>query len=976
MLKARMTTRAARLRAVTLVNTARCTVIALGMLASSPSEAAVYWSEIAAIVAPSDCLRILPGVTLIIDGDALVGRLDVQGSVEFEDLGPRSLEVSEIRVTGEFEVGSETDPFENDAEIRLIAASNCTTERALREIYVVDPSTPPGPLEPGGALPMRRLVMLAPLDTGSFLPLDADDERTVLVLDDGQLRMHGRDPGLTWTRLSTTATGMSMQVPASTGWSPGDRVVLTPTDYEHNHADEVGLQFGPVSFMGAQELWGLDAALVHEHYANRDDEVPVFGEVGKLTRNVKVFSPSPDFVDDAKRDCTDGGYSGAHLEFNGAEIRIERPSGGNANAELAFIEMFNAGKFDRLGHYPIHFHMLGDGTGGRVRGVSVYRSANRGIVIHGSTDIEVTDSVVHDVVGHGFYLEEAPAMPTMRNRLERNLAVQVHGCPPEENESELGDIQLADDARSSGFFFTDPRNALVDNHAGGAFAAGFWWDGGNDFNTSNLCGSRALHSNGIHEEPLDTGLFADTTGYTALTAYAEAELSTTCHGAFVDNVAHSANTGLWAEQHKEQLVRFSGFTAYKNRTRALQLKNRGVTEIYDLRASDNPVTLWPATHAFHLNNRPRVLLVDSVIQGESVHRTASYPFGEATIPFYGVEVYEGRLDVARTVFYGFDDSDPSRGKRAALGRHQAFPFYSNNPDNAIEALTFGPDVNPLYFDDPTTDTRENQSSSTIAGASGFQTVMIRDLSGDITDTPGRWIVANDEFHVPNAAAASEAVYDANTNAWFIDDTVWEQGQLLVEWCAASTTAGELRCEWFDGMAAVPARSWRLVNADGDDFDIIDEVRFVDTEDCLDVGCPDEVDAKHHQPQGNHNLAATNARAPGSYEINFYDNGGVALDVDNSAFDDVRAIQVHWRSAPPVSSINVQVVVPDEPNCVVQYNDMGMSAATTMTKIASGPPISPNEWSYDEQGKVSLILEHGADEQSVLMVFDKLLTCPG
>lgn len=841
---------------------------------------------------------------------------------------------------------------------------------------------PPTLPAPGSPPPTRRIVALLALAAGTFPALAPDDERTILVLDDGQLRMHGSDPGLTWTTLTRTApaAATAMRVPAGTGWSPGDRIVLAPTDYAHDQADEAGLSLGPLAIAGV-EVWGLDTALVHEHHAQRTDDVPVFGEVGKLNRNVKVFSPSPAPMGVLDRDCTNEGYTGTHLEFNGAEIRVERPNGGSANAVLEFIEVYNAGKFDRLGHYPIHFHMIGDGAGARVRGVSVHTSANRGIVAHGTTDVEVLENVVHDVVGHGYYLEEAGAMPTLRNRLEGNLAVQVHGCPLENDAAD--DVQFADDVTSSGFFFTDPRNALVDNHAAGAFHAGFWWDGGNEFNGWNLCGGRSLHVDGVHAEPLDTNLFADTTEYTSATVYLDADLSTTCHGAFVGNSAHSAAKGVWAEQHKDQLVRFSELTIYKNRTRALELKNHGVTEIHDLRASDNPVTLWPATHAFHTNDRPRVLLVDSVVQGESLARgTVSFPFGDAAIPFYGIEVYEGRLDVARTAFHGFDDSDPTKGKRAAFGRHQTFPFYSNNPDSAIEDVTFSAGVNALYFDEPTSETRPDRASATVAGASGFQSVMLRDLGGDITGVPGQWIVANDEFNIPNAASGMQAAYDAPANAWFIDDSTWVQGQLLVEWCAEFTTlpaVGAPRCEWFDGAnEAVPARRWNLVNANGDDFDIVDEVRFVDLDDCTGPGCPDEIDAKHHRPQGNHNIAAANARAPGSYGVAFHDAAGVELDAGNPAFDEVRAIQVHWRNAPPGSSINVALAVPDEPSCVVLYNDMGMPDGgheVTWQIATGGAPATPQEWSYDGLGTVSLMLEHGDDEQSVLLVFDDLVTCP-
>lgn len=93
-------------------------VLVLALLAATASDAAVLWSEIAARIGADDCLRVPPGGTLLIDGDATLGRLDVQGTLEFQDLGPRSLEVSEVRVTGAFNVGSEASPFANDSTLR------------------------------------------------------------------------------------------------------------------------------------------------------------------------------------------------------------------------------------------------------------------------------------------------------------------------------------------------------------------------------------------------------------------------------------------------------------------------------------------------------------------------------------------------------------------------------------------------------------------------------------------------------------------------------------------------------------------------------------------------------------------------------------------------------------------------------------------------------------------------------------------
>ena len=585
--------------------------------------------------------------------------------------------------------------------------------------------------------------------------------------------------------------------------------------------------------------------------------------------------------------------------------------------------------------------------------------------------MDIEDNVVYDVVGHGYYLEEGFA-PTATNELRRNLAVNLHGCPNEADDGTNDDVPEEHDAQASGFFFTDPRNVLVNNAAAGAMAAGFWFDADNSKNGLNLCADATLdYTSGF--PPLDTALFIYTAAYDA-TEYAAKGLTETCHGAFVGNAAHSSHDGLWAEEHKDQLVRILDFTAYKNNRRAINVKNHGVTEVVNLRTADNATAIWPASHAYHMGYTPRFLLVDSLLVGESANigtplpgDPRSYPRNDATAPIYGVEVYEGHLHVARTAFELFDKNSPAAGKRAAFGRHQSFPFYSNNPDNSVEAITIDRGSRPVWFDTPG------------PTASGEQMVMMRDLDGDITGDPGAWIVANDDFTIAGSAAIPGAgvTFQAGANAYKVSDADNSYGQLIVQWCARWLTrpsdhAGEPRCSTVgaDGNGQ-PYTGWQLFAADQPYYDLVDKLVLTDEVECGGAGCPNVLEATH-SPDGTHHRLGANILSGHRYYVDFEDSAGGALIGPGLA--DIEGIQVHYRYATAGDMTQVSVAVPSNPTCVAIYDGEVISdphAYAAATQV-NGAVTDPTEYMF-ANNRVILQLEYDGEEQSILMLFGP--ACP-
>ena len=82
------------------------------------------------------------------------------------------------------------------------------------------------------------------------------------------------------------------------------------------------------------------------------------------------------------------------------------------------VQFDRMGQTSRLGRYPIHWHLGGDRSGDILRGASITNSNNRGVTIHGNAQCSRPGcGFLHDVHGHGFFMEdgvEKPAMSSLR----------------------------------------------------------------------------------------------------------------------------------------------------------------------------------------------------------------------------------------------------------------------------------------------------------------------------------------------------------------------------------------------------------------------------------------------------------------------------------------------------------------------------------------------------------------------------------
>ena len=148
----------------------------------------------------------------------------------------------------------------------------------------------------------------------------------------------------------------------------------------------------------------------------------------------------------------------------GAMILVHAPvfDTHEAQARLSFIEVFFAGQAFRLGRYPVHFHLNGDMSTSYVRGCGIHKTFNRAVNIHGTHNTLVEKTVIYDIMGGAFFLEDGIETG---NTLQYNLAVFVR------ESSSL----LNDDITPASFWITNPNNTVQHNAAAGGTHFGYWY---------------------------------------------------------------------------------------------------------------------------------------------------------------------------------------------------------------------------------------------------------------------------------------------------------------------------------------------------------------------------------------------------------------------------------------------------------------------------------------------------------------------
>ena len=401
-----------------------------------PSE--LRWSDVATwgggLPSAGSDIVIPAGRTIILDiSPAAIGALKIEGTLKF-DARDIELTAASINVTGSLLIGSKTQAYRNKAVITLTGAPTSSTDGSARGINV----------------------------------------------NGGELALYGTAPSPVWTKLNANAAARATNfvVKETTNWNPGDVIAMAPTDFYGVSQTErliINQANGDTLSTKAginQARWGVlqhvtskGMSLTPEPgYVPPASPAPTVlderAAVGNLSRNIVIQSVD----DDAWRSK---GF-GVHLMFMDLKSKIV----------LDGVEIHRAGQAGITGRYPIHWHRLsysdagvaiGDATGHIMQNSTVWESSNRCVVIHATNGVTVKNNICHDIKGHAFFLEDAVER---RNVLEGNLALMIRSpAAAQLLQSHEGDIFQAG---PSGFWLTNPDNAVVGNQSGDATGNGFW----------------------------------------------------------------------------------------------------------------------------------------------------------------------------------------------------------------------------------------------------------------------------------------------------------------------------------------------------------------------------------------------------------------------------------------------------------------------------------------------------------------------
>jgi len=656
------------------------------------------WSDPASwpnkkVPAAGDKVEIASGKEVILDVSppALHG-LTINGKLTFADKSDLELSTEWVMVHGELQVGTEARPFTHKATITL--TDNVKDEQ-----------------------------MMGMGDRG-------------IMISGGTLNLHGNRSN-TWTKLASTANAgaNSIQVLNADQWRVGDEIVLASTDYDPRQAER-----RTIAAINGNTIT-LDKKLDFMHFGKITFDVDERGEVGLLTRNIKV---------QASEDAAQTAFGGHIMAMVTSKMYVEG------------VELNRMGQHLELARYPIHWHLVGDAKGQYIRNAAIHDTYNRCVTVHGTNDVRVENNVTYNIVGHCFFLEDGIEHG---NQFVHNLAIQVKchmtkPCVPTNlaangehdytyanrmavrEESFHGkDTLLPSDNTVAAYWFTNPDNSYIDNVAAGSDENGFWM-------------SLPEHPNGAFEDS-DTAK-ATWPRRTALREFRGNVAHSNFDGFMFDRNINADNTfGLTGNSHipkenpadnKSRTVEtlFENLTSYKNRNGGVW--GRGEMHVFrNLKSADNAIGY---THAAGSAGQDPFtsLVVDSLFVGETDNignpvTPEEKAYGRSLpkrsipdFPIRGYEYYDYRHDVVNTTFVNFQDN-----KQRGSGGLSWLLFTSSGvtTTSTIKGAKF---VNskPVYF--PKIDTRFDNDNR---GGVAYRTAGFQDLDGSVGGIPNSFVLIND-----------------------------------------------------------------------------------------------------------------------------------------------------------------------------------------------------------------------------------------
>ena len=685
--------------------------------ANSALAQAARWSDPATwpdnkVPAAGDKVVIASGQEVILDvtPPALDG-LTINGKLSFSDSTDLELTTEWIIVFGELEIGTEARPHTHKATITL-------TDHNEGE----------------------QLMGMG--DRG-------------IMMSGGTLNLHGNRTN-TWTKLASTAEAGSstIEVLNADQWQAGDEIVLASTDYDPRQAER-----RTITDIAGNTI-GLDQPLEYMHFGKITEGVDERGEVGLLTRNIKV----------------QGSESAAESHFGGHIMAMV-----TSKMYIEGVELNRMGQHLELARYPIHWHLVGDGGKGQyIRNAAIHDTFNRCVTVHGTNDLHVENNVTYNIVGHCFFMEDGIEHG---NTFANNLAIQVKchptkPCEPtnlaaegestevRQNTGPRGqkspDVLLPSDNTVAAYWITNPDNTYVNNVAAGSDANGFWM-------------SLAEHPNGAFEDSDDSLAtwprrinFREFRGNTAHSSYDGFMFDRNINRDNTFGVTGSSHGGREnpADPDSKALVSvFEDLTTYKNRNGGIW--GRGSLHLFkNVKFADNAIGFTHAGGDGRLEYSSQV--VDSLFVGETENvgnpstpeeKAYGRSFPKPTMPDYpirGYEYYDYRHDVVNTTFRNYEDN--ATRKTGAIS-HLLYTSFGASSNNAVENVTFE-NAKPVFY--PPMERKWGNDNN--AGSLAYKTAVFRDRDGSLGLGKPSFVVIHDGVNDSIAVDDDSCEFKSDWNA--------------------------------------------------------------------------------------------------------------------------------------------------------------------------------------------------------------------
>src|SRR5512139_2640262 len=642
--------------------------------------------------------------------------ITVMGKLTFADKSDLQLTTEWIMVHGELAIGTEARPYQHNATITL--TDNVKDEQ-----------------------------LMGMGDRG-------------IMLSGGTLNLHG-DRTNTWTKLAKTAEAgsSSIEVLNASGWRVGDEIVLASTDYNPRQAER-----RTISAISGNTIT-LDRKLDYMHFGKITFDVDERGEVGLLTRNIKIQA-SPD---------AEQTYFGGHImAMVTSKMFVEG------------VELNRMGQNLELARYPIHWHLAGDVKGQYIRNAAIHDTYNRCVTVHGTHNLRVENNVTYNTVGHCFFMEDGIEHG---NEFIHNLAIQTKchvskPCVPtnlaaagespnfdnrqgvRENGQASKEVLLPSDNTVASFWITNPDNTYRDNVAAGSDANGFWM-------------SLPEHPNGAFEG-------SDQSKATWPRSMRMRE--------FKGNVAHSNYDGFMFDRNinanntfgvtgnmhiarenpadiRSRIVEtvFEDMTAYKNRNGGFWGRGEMRT-IRNYKAADNGIGYTQASGlggGASLADPYTSRVLDSLFVGETENvgnpkTDAEKAYGRSLpkpmlpdFPIRGYEYYDYRHDVDNNTFVNYQDN--ATRKTGAVS-YLLYTSFGVSTENAIERAKFV-NAKPVYFPP-----MERKWGNDLGSNAAWKVAAIHDKDGSVSGVPNSYILINDGVSDSIATDPEACVIKSDWNA--------------------------------------------------------------------------------------------------------------------------------------------------------------------------------------------------------------------